>query len=53
MNKKMYQKPQTEAISVAMTSSICSASQVYFKPGDATGPGLAPKRTNAHGNPNY
>jgi len=44
--KKMYKKPQTETISVEMTSTICSASKVGFGSGKGTGPALAPHRPN-------
>ena len=44
--KLMYKKPETEAISIEMTSTICSASKVGFGSGAANGsnPNLAPKR---------
>ena len=41
--KKMYKKPETEALSVEMTTTLCS-STVSFKNGDATGAALAPGR---------
>jgi len=41
--KKMYKKPETEALSVEMTTTLCS-STVSFKSESATGAALAPGR---------
>ncbi len=38
--KKMYKQPETEALSVEMTTTLC----VSFKSEKATGAALAPKR---------
>ena len=46
--KKMYKKPETEAISVKMTTTLCASGDqtqpVGFGGGAGTGPALAPGR---------
>lgn len=42
--KKMYKKPETEALSVEMTTTLCSSQTVSIKNGNATGEALAPGR---------
>lgn len=44
--KKMYKKPETETISVEMTTTLCGSQTVGFGSGKGTGPALAPKRPN-------
>ena len=46
VNMKMYSKPQTETISVEMTTTLCGSQTVGFGSGKGTGPALAPKRAN-------
>ena len=40
----MYKKPETETISVEMTTTLCSSQTVGIKNGEASGAALAPKR---------
>ena len=40
----MYEKPETEALSVEMTTTLCSSQTVSIKNGSATGAALAPGR---------
>ena len=42
--KKMYKKPETETISVEMTTTLCGSQTVGFGNGTGTGAALAPKR---------
>lgn len=42
--KKMYKKPETETISVEMTTTLCGSQTVGFGSGKGTGPALAPGR---------
>lgn len=42
--KKMYKKPETEALSVEMTTSLCSSQTVSIKSESANGAALAPGR---------
>ena len=42
--KKMYKKPETETISVEMTTTLCGSQTVGFGNGTGTGPALAPGR---------
>ena len=42
--KKMYKKPETETISVEMTTTLCGSQTVGFGSGKGTGPALAPHR---------
>lgn len=40
--KKMYKKPETETISVEMTTTLCGSQTVGFGSGSGTGAALAP-----------
>ena len=40
----MYKKPETETISVEMTTTLCGSQTVGFGTGKGTGPALAPAR---------
>lgn len=44
--KKMYKKPETETVSVKMTTTLCGSQTVGFGSGAANGsnPNLAPGR---------
>lgn len=48
--KKMYKKPETETISVQMTTTLCGSQTVGFGNGAGSGAALAPGRHNL--NPN-
>lgn len=48
--KKMYKKPETETISVEMTTTLCGSQTVGFGNGAGSGAALAPGRHNL--NPN-
>ena len=41
---KMYKKPETETISVEMTTTLCGSQTVGFGNGKGTGAALAPGR---------
>jgi len=43
--KKMYKKPETEAISVEMTTTLCNSGLVGFGSGKGSGAALAPKKS--------
>ena len=45
VNMKMYKKPETETISVQMTTTLCGSQTVGFGQGEGSGAGLAPGRT--------
>jgi hypothetical protein len=49
--KKMYSKPQTEAVRIEMPSTLCSSQTVGFGSGKGTGPALAPHRPNDYYQP--
>lgn len=49
--KKMYKKPETETISVEMTTTLCGSQTVGFGSGKGTGPALAPHRPNDYYQP--
>lgn len=40
----MYNTPETDTISVEMTTTLCNSQTVKFGTGSATGAGLAPGR---------
>ena len=40
----MYKKPETETISVEMTTTLCGSQTVGFGNGTGSGPALAPGR---------
>ena len=40
----MYKKPETEALSVEMTTTLCNSQTVSIKNDKATGAALAPQR---------
>lgn len=42
--KKMYKQPETEALSVEMTTTLCTSQTVSIKNDKATGAALAPGR---------
>ncbi|MBO6306481.1 MAG: hypothetical protein J6M55_03135 [Paludibacteraceae bacterium] len=42
--KKMYKQPETEALSVEMTTTLCSSQTVTIKNDTANGAALAPGR---------
>ena len=42
--KKMYKQPETETISVEMTTTLCGSQTVGFGDGTGTGAALAPQR---------
>lgn len=44
--KKMYNTPETDTISVEMTTTLCNSQTVGFGTGSATGPALAPNNPN-------
>ena len=48
---KMYKKPETETISVEMTTTLCGSQTVGFGSGKGTGPALAPRRPNNYYQP--
>ena len=42
--KKMYKQPETEALSIEMTTTLCNSQTVSIKNDKATGAALAPSR---------
>lgn len=48
---KMYKKPETETISVEMTTTLCGSRTVGFGNNKGTGPALAPHRPNNYYQP--